>query len=219
MGTPRPSPWRLRLLLLAASTCGCALFAGEDEGGDEGGTDPGDPEITAQCNSVVLETGGDGMAAPGEMNEEFARADGNTTTFRLVPINVQAVYRFTELDDRFRVPIIPYGKFGLAYYRWWSTAPNGDKSEFGEAGCDPNADGCSTETASDGSFGVVATVGLAFRAERLDPGAANSLRNELGIEHAGIYAELVYAAVDGFGADSQLNVGDLTWFAGINFEF
>ena len=40
-----------------------------------------------------------------------------------------------------------------------------------------------------------------------------------GIEHAGIYAELSLAKVDGFGSDKKLSVGDRTWFAGVNFEF
>ena len=46
-----------------------------------------------------------------------------------------------------------------------------------------------------------------------------SLQNELGVEHAGLFVELVYANVDGFGSDDKLTVGDLTWFGGFNFEF
>ena len=42
---------------------------------------------------------------------------------------------------------------------------------------------------------------------------------ELGIEHAGLVAEMTYASVDGFGADDKLAVGDVTWFGGIHFEF
>lgn len=62
-------------------------------------------------------------------------------------------------------------------------------------------------------------MGLAVRAERIDPDAETSLRTELGIEHAGFFAELTYANVDGFGSGDKLVVGDLTWFGGINFEF
>jgi len=40
-----------------------------------------------------------------------------------------------------------------------------------------------------------------------------------GIYHAGFYAELQVAKVDGFGSDKKLSVGDTTWFAGIDFEF
>ena len=61
-------------------------------------------------------------------------------------------------------------------------------------------------------------MGIAVRGERIDKDAAVSLRRE-GIEHAGFYAEFTYAKVDGFGSETKLAVGDLTWFAGMNFEF
>ena len=69
------------------------------------------------------------------------------------------------------------------------------------------------------SSSAACTVGLAIRAERLDPDAEIALRTELGIEHAGFLVELTYAKVDGFGSNDKLAVGDLTWFGGINFEF
>ncbi|HEU5055285.1 MAG TPA: hypothetical protein VFU21_02115, partial [Kofleriaceae bacterium] len=70
-----------------------------------------------------------------------------------------------------------------------------------------------------GSLGWQATAGIAVRAERIDPDAEQSLRNELGIEHAGLVIEATHARVDGFGSDRKLSVGDTTWFGGINFEF
>jgi hypothetical protein len=45
------------------------------------------------------------------------------------------------------------------------------------------------------------------------------LRNETGVEHAGLVFEFTYAKVDGFGASDKLSVGDATFFGGINFEF
>jgi hypothetical protein len=77
---------------------------------------------------------------------------------------------------------------------------------------------CSQNKALGGSLGVQGSIGLAVRAERVDASAAMSMR-ESGIEHAGIYAELSLAKVDGFGSDKKLSVGDRTWFAGVNFEF
>jgi hypothetical protein len=78
---------------------------------------------------------------------------------------------------------------------------------------------CEGEPGRGGSLGWQATVGLAIRAERIDPDAEQSLRNELGIEHAGLIFEYTYAVVDGFGSDEKLSVGDATWFGGLNFEF
>ena len=61
-----------------------------------------------------------------------------------------------------------------------------------------------------GSLGWQGAVGLAIRAERVDPDAEIALRTELGIEHAGLVLELAYAKVDGFGSNEKLAVGDLT---------
>jgi len=144
-----------------------------------------------------------------ERNGELVRIpDGERTGFKLIPTALSAVYRFTHLDDRYGIPLVPYGKVGLAYYTWWVTKPGGDLAETG-----------SGKKARGGSLGWQGSVGLALRAERLDRTAAQSLSNEFGVEHAGLYAELSVAQVDGFGSDSKLSVGDTTWFAGVNFEF
>jgi hypothetical protein len=140
-------------------------------------------------------------------NGKPIRTDADRTGFRLVPTAVSAVYRYTGLDDAFGVPLVPYAKAGLAYYLWWITEPDGSIATV------------EGDRARGASLGYQAAVGLAVRAERLDPSAEISLRNELGIAHAGFFGELSLARVDGFGAADKLSVGDLTWLAGIHFEF
>jgi hypothetical protein len=146
------------------------------------------------------------------------RAESDTTSFRLVPLSAGLIYRFSYFDDMFGVPLIPYVRGALSYYVWWMRAPDGDYAEFFPDGCDPEADGCEGDRALGGTAGVQGSIGLAVRAERIDAGAAASMRAS-GIEHAGFYAELSLAKVDGFGSDQRLAVGDTTWFAGIDFEF
>ena len=68
------------------------------------------------------------------------------------------------------------------------------------------------------TIGYQGSIGLAIRAERVDAAAAASMRAS-GLVHAGFYAELSMAKVDGFGSDVKLSVGDTTWFAGVDFEF
>jgi hypothetical protein len=127
------------------------------------------------------------------------------------------VYRLTALDDQLRVPIVPYAKLGAAYYVWWVRAPSGDIAEAPTEECTTPAT-CDGDSAAGASIGVVGTLGIAIRAERVDPESALSMQNA-GIAHAGFYAELSYAKVDGFGSEKKLSVGDFTWLAGINFEF
>lgn len=150
------------------------------------------------------------------------RSSGDVTKFRLFPTSIGAVYRFTRLDEEFGIPVVPYGRASLAYYLWYFSDPSGDVSEAPTPSCmDPGGSGstCTGNRARGGSLGYQASIGLALRAERLDPTAEVSLRTQMGIEHAGFFVELQVAQVDGFGSDKKLSVGDTTWFGGINFEF
>jgi hypothetical protein len=150
------------------------------------------------------------------MSPNRQRAPGDENTFRLVPLTLNAVYRFTYLDDNYGIPIVPYARGGLAYYVWWINAPSGD---FARSCVGPNTStSCPKTTAAGASLGVVGSIGLAIRAERIDASAARSMR-ESGIEHAGFFGELSMGKVDGFGSDKKLAVGDTTWFAGVEFEF
>ena len=146
------------------------------------------------------------------------RAGGDTNKFRLFPSSIGIVYRYTQLDDRYHVMVVPYGRLGLSYYYWWVTAPNGNIAQVPTDDC-PDLDGCTGNRARGGSLGWQASAGLALRLERIDRDAEVALRTELGIEHAGFVFEGTYAKVDGFGSDKKLSLGDTTWFGGINFEF
>jgi hypothetical protein len=143
------------------------------------------------------------------------RSEGDTTSFRMIPIAVSAVYRFTYLDDAYGIPVFPYARAGLGYYVWWSTAPSGDFAVVCKNGGMPP---CDETKAAGASAGFVGSIGLSIRAERVDAAAARSMR-ESGIQHAGFYGELSLGKVDGFGSDTKLSVGDTTWFAGAEFEF
>jgi hypothetical protein len=140
----------------------------------------------------------------------------------MVPLSLELGYRFTYLDDEWGIPIVPYAKGGLAYDLWWMRDPNGNFSRVGPDNCHPQpASGdCmqANQRAVGGSAGLIGSVGISIRAERIDPASAASMR-EGGIEHAGFYAELQTAWVDGFGNAHRLSLGTTTWFAGVNFEF
>ena len=140
------------------------------------------------------------------------RTVDNRTRFNLVPLEATAIYRLTQLADNVGVPLVPYVRGGLGYYVWWTTQPDGDVSEV----CPPAGGDCNKGRGA--SLGLVGAAGLAIRAEDIDADSARSMRNS-GIEHAGFYAEVTVAWVDGFGNDRKLSVGDTTFFGGLNFEF
>jgi outer membrane protein W len=143
------------------------------------------------------------------------RSPGDENTFRLIPLALTATYRFTWLDDEYGIPVVPYIRGGLAYYIWM-VRTNGDTAKACWDGT--HTQNCDADKALGASLGVVGSIGLAIRAERVDASAASSMRQS-GIMHAGFYGELSLAKVDGFGSDTKLSVGDRTWFAGVDFEF
>jgi hypothetical protein len=147
------------------------------------------------------------------MSPNPERQPGNKNSFRLIPLELSATYRLTTLDDNYGIPVVPFIRGGLAYYIWWVTTPNGHYARY----C-PNGPTTCGEKALGASLGLQGAIGLSIRAERIDPSAAMSMQNS-GVQHAGIYAELSLAKVDGFGSDTKLSVGDTTWFAGVDFEF
>ncbi len=176
-----------------------------------------------------LTTGADAYQYDGDQPDKIKRYDNGKpqrakderTNFRVYPLSVSAVYRYTELDDRFSIPLVPYGRLGLAYSLWSVSRPDGTTSEVSTTDCmveDPDRN-CKGNLGRGGSLGYVASLGLAVRAEKIDPDAAIGLRNELGVEHAGVFVEGNFSKVDGFGSKKRLSVGDFAWFAGINFEF
>lgn len=146
---------------------------------------------------------------PGDPNRE--RADGNLTRLSIMPLHLTATFRATILDDRWGVPFVPYARGGLAYNLWWI------KNPADELAVHVSCDTCE-DRAIGGTIGLVGAVGLAIRAERIDPGAAASMRDS-GLEHAGFFAEIEAGWIDGFGNDTKLSLGDTTFFGGINFEF
>jgi hypothetical protein len=145
----------------------------------------------------------------------FPRSPGDETSFRLIPLVVSAVYRFTYADDEYGIPFVPYARAGIGYYIWWVSAPDGNFAVVCKNGGMPP---CDENKAAGASLGFVGSIGLSIRAERVDAAAARSMR-ESGIQHAGFYGELSYGKVDGFGSQTKLSVGDTTWFAGAEFEF
>jgi len=148
------------------------------------------------------------------------RSEGDSNSFRMVPMAATVAYRFSYLDDQWGIPIIPYARGGLAYYAWWINAPNGNLAFVGDGNCHPDTATmtCPKQTAIGASMGLVGSIGIAIRGERIDPDAAASMRDG-GIDHAGFYAELSTAWVDSFGNAHRFSLGDTTFFGGVTFEF
>ena len=144
------------------------------------------------------------------------RSAADESGISIIPLQVLAVYRFDVPALKFNIPLVPYGKFGLAYDLWWITNGAGDTATFTSPN-DPNCTkGC---TAHGGTVGYVAAGGLALMLDWLDPSSAVSLDSELGINHTYFFFELYSVVANGLGQSHALHLGDTTWTAGLAFEF
>jgi hypothetical protein len=128
------------------------------------------------------------------------------TSVTLLPISLLAVYRFDWPAITWKVPLVPYVKFGLNYTAWWIDVDGGTASVDGD-------------DAAGASIGWQFNAGAALLLDVLEPSAAKTLDVELGINHTYIFFEFVHVQADGFGSATSLSVGDTSWNAGIAFEF
>jgi hypothetical protein len=133
------------------------------------------------------------------------------TSINLVPLAALAIYRFDVLASRWKVPLVPYVKFGFNYTFWWINRGDGSTASY------TDADG-TTYTARGGTFGWQFNAGLMFLLDVLEPIAAKTLDLELGINHTYLFFEFDHIQADGFGSSKSLSVGNTTWSGGIAFE-
>jgi hypothetical protein len=132
----------------------------------------------------------------------------DTTSLKLIPFSLSAVYRFDLLLERMRIPLVPYGKLGLDYVIWSINNGNGEVPE------DPTGG-----VGRGGTWGWHAAVGLSLTLDFFDPTSAHQFDVEMGVNHTHLFVELGHWDVSGLGAAHKLHVGDNTWMAGLLFEF
>jgi hypothetical protein len=108
------------------------------------------------------------------------RSVADEVSFTVVPLAVLLGYRFELLADRYRVPLVPYARGGLAYGIWWSKDGSGSVSE--------NSTG---DKGRGGSLGWQANLGMMLRMDWIDRGSANKTTvrrgDHLPFRHCGFH--------------------------------
>ena len=104
------------------------------------------------------------------------------------------------------VPIVPYAKAWLMWGLWNSS--DGRGLSHGPDG----------RTARGRTNGFFYAVGAMLLLDALDPEAAKVFAVERGVKHSYAFAELTIADLRGFGQAQAMQVGDVTWTAGLAFE-
>jgi hypothetical protein len=145
--------------------------------------------------------------------EGSVRSEADTTRFSTMPLALQAVYRFELLADRWRIPLVPYAKFGLNYSFWWS------KNGSGKISTIKDDEGNVIDKARGGAWGFQGNFGGMLRLDWLERGEARNLDRITGINHTYVFGEFQFSRVNNFGRKNSINLGDATWLVGLAIEF
>lgn len=159
------------------------------------------------------------LAATVGYTEKYGRALDATgaatpevTALQLLPMKASVVYRFDWLNLRYHIPLVPYVKGGFALTHWWMS--KGGKTEVvnGVPGL-------------GWSYGLVASGGLMFLLDVLDPRLARDFDTGVGVNHTYIFGEFNFAEINNFGrttSSGHLAALDLSaryWMFGLAFEY
>lgn len=144
---------------------------------------------------------------------ESVRSGADSTRFAVMPLALQAVYRFELLADRVRIPLVPYVKAGVNYSFWWSKNGSGNISVI------KDDNGKVIDKARGGAWGFQTNIGGMLRLDFLERGTARTLDRVTGINHTYLFAEWQLSRVNNFGRKNSINLGDSTWLVGLAVEF
>jgi hypothetical protein len=131
------------------------------------------------------------------------------TALKVVPIRLNALYKFDYAAFKWHIPLVPYGKVGLVYTPWWST--KGDSTEVATLG-DESFKG------SGGKWGYALTGGVSFLLDVLEPRLARDFDMDLGVNHTYLFAEYSFSEVNNFGG-AGFNLGSHNWMFGFAFDY
>jgi hypothetical protein len=166
-----------------------------------------DYQIVRHVGSIGLGLGAGYFSETGHNPDEAGMPTADTSTLRLIPISLSAVYRFDLMYERSGIPLVPYGKLGFDYVLWQITNGNGEVAHAAGG------------TGQGGTWGWHAAVGVSLVLDFFDPVTAHQFDIEMGVNHTHLFAELGHWDVSGLGRAGKLHVGDNTWLAGLMFEF
>ena len=138
----------------------------------------------------------------------FADGSGTSesdTRLWILPMYLVAVARADVFMRDFKIPLVPYAKFGFGYGLWWSS--DGTKTA--------KVDG---KVARGASYGLTYALGGMFLLDILDPDDAVSADGVVGINNSYVFLEWFRPQLDGFGSKKVLDIGSSSWLLGVAVE-
>ncbi len=141
---------------------------------------------------------------------------GQESTLHVVPMAALAVLRFDLLARRTVVPLVFYGKAGVAVTHWWIDAGDDYARRNAASPAAPDNTADFGRSARGFSYGWQVAAGAMLRLDFLEPRVQRSWDMEMGVNHSYVFAE--YTMVSDWQRP-QLHLGSKHWTFGVAFEF
>jgi len=139
----------------------------------------------------------------GHALDDLGNRTGDRATLSILPTSLTLTYRADFVWEQGRVPLVPYGRFALERYNWWTT--KNDKW-----------------TKTGATNGWSGTLGLILILDWMDPGLAREAESEVGIAHTGLYFDVTKSKVNDFGSKKSWDMSEknkLFWSGGLIVSF
>ncbi len=145
-------------------------------------------------------------------------ATSDETSLNMLPTSLSLVYHLDVAAIRWGIPLVPYVKVGVDYTLWWITNGIDETSTYESP--TPNADGTVTVFDGEGdTFGWHVAGGIKLLLDTMAPKMAQTFDTDAGVNNSYLFVEFLYADISDFGSDTSFQLGDMTVFLGLAFEF
>lgn len=125
----------------------------------------------------------------------------DATTFHVLPVTASLTYRFDWLEERYRIPLMAYGRASLERFHWWVNDGGGHRRESGATN------------------GYSVTGGAGLLLDFFDRGTARELDRETGINDTWLTFDVTKSWVDDFGSSKSWDLSDEDLSLGIGLLF
>jgi len=138
---------------------------------------------------------------------------GGSTSLQIIPIQLNAAYRFDWFYERLAIPFEPYARFAIVDDIWSSSGQGGVSSWTSPEG--------TTYRASGATFGWSATLGVGIVLDFLDTQLSRQMDFDTGINRSILFVDFTKSSVNNFGSSTswQLAPSYWAWNVGLQFVF
>ncbi len=136
---------------------------------------------------------------------------GGSTKLMIIPVQVQATYRWEWFYERFRVPFEPYVRGAIVDYIWSTSGQDGVSSWTSPEGVAYRGSGA--------TFGWAATIGVGLVLDFFDTGLSRQMDYDVGINRTLLFFDFTKSSVNDFGSKNSWQLAPSYWAWSVGLEF